>query len=463
MVLIGYTDLDWTAHIDDHSHEARQLTQVGSATVFVIETSFLDSKNAYKSCKIEQIEVETGDILTKMEASIVVVRRLQSFAVQHNAERLTMAHALGSCWFPGLLEPSGFKLCDCKRVRPHGLHFCMVVATMDAEIRANVVASEKGEDTMPMVAPGSGLVHSREPSEPASQEVTDTFGMIAEDLTDDTAKKATAYGTIAIRSRPATKIVNHKEYCSYWIRKGECDYTQIGCKYKHEMPVDEETLLSCGFRKVPLWFMDSPMYEEYLQKKRESATGRLAGASAEGKATSTAESSRKSSGRRGENVTSSQGAGRTLLTPTLRRDARQLVSQGVRSPYDNDHQGIVTPQPDTKSIRAGPPSAANTNVTGGTAVQQLERQTYEPAGATASSTSIRGAAEGSSKVKDGDVKKVPRRQARNNGGFSLAAGSPHLRQFQQALLGSRPASNSAGSMMGAGRGEKGAKTGRNEG
>ena len=468
------------------------MKKVGSATILIIKTSFPDSENFHKSCKIEQLELETGNILTKMEASTTMLRRIQSFYVQHNAECLAMAHALGSYRFPGLLEPAGFKLCDCKRVQEQEIHFCMAlptptdrtVATVGAEIRANAVASEKGEDTISMVSPKSGLAQAPEPSEQsggqpgqeseapvqssalrnpsqprhhgtgtsrlASQEATDTDGMIAQGLVDDTAEKATASRTIPIRSRPTTK---NKKYCSYWIRNGECDYTQTGCKYKHEMPVDEEAFLDCGLRGVPRWFMESPQYEAYLQKKGEPATGRLARVSTEENVTSTAESSRQSSGRRGENAVRSRGAGRTLMTPTTSRDARQLVTHGLRSPYDSYHQSIIHPQPDAKSARNGPPSDDNSNATDGAAVQQLEGQTYKPAGATASSNdfSIRAAAEGSSKIKDEDVEKLPRRQARNNGGSSIAAGTPHLRQFKQALRGSGPADNSAGSTMGAGK------------
>ena len=46
-----------------------------------------------------------------------------------------------------------------------------------------------------------------------------------------------------------------KIYCSYWIRSGECDYTQQGCRYKHEMP-DKQTLASIGFRTVPRWWQE---------------------------------------------------------------------------------------------------------------------------------------------------------------------------------------------------------------
>lgn len=45
---------------------------------------------------------------------------------------------------------------------------------------------------------------------------------------------------------------DRKEYCTYWIRHGECDYMQQGCRYKHEMP-DIMTLRSIGFRNVPEW------------------------------------------------------------------------------------------------------------------------------------------------------------------------------------------------------------------
>ncbi|KAL2045257.1 hypothetical protein N7G274_002340 [Stereocaulon virgatum] len=32
-----------------------------------------------------------------------------------------------------------------------------------------------------------------------------------------------------------------KEYCAYYLRTGKCDFMQIGCRYKHELPQDEET------------------------------------------------------------------------------------------------------------------------------------------------------------------------------------------------------------------------------
>ncbi|OAX83658.1 hypothetical protein ACJ72_01971 [Emergomyces africanus] len=47
-----------------------------------------------------------------------------------------------------------------------------------------------------------------------------------------------------------------KEYCSFWIRRGECDYSQQGCLFKHEMPTDPETLGRLGLRDIPRWYRE---------------------------------------------------------------------------------------------------------------------------------------------------------------------------------------------------------------
>ncbi|KAK1055711.1 hypothetical protein LTR74_015486 [Friedmanniomyces endolithicus] len=46
-----------------------------------------------------------------------------------------------------------------------------------------------------------------------------------------------------------------KEFCTHWIRTGECDYTQQGCMYKHEMP-EKATLERIGFRGLPRWWTE---------------------------------------------------------------------------------------------------------------------------------------------------------------------------------------------------------------
>lgn len=46
-----------------------------------------------------------------------------------------------------------------------------------------------------------------------------------------------------------------KIYCDKWIHDGTCAFTQQGCKFKHEMPMDKETQQGLGlFHGLPPWF-----------------------------------------------------------------------------------------------------------------------------------------------------------------------------------------------------------------
>lgn len=56
-------------------------------------------------------------------------------------------------------------------------------------------------------------------------------------------------------SSRSTPESGEKVYCTHWIRHGECDYTQQGCRYKHEMP-DKATLAGIGFRTIPRWWQE---------------------------------------------------------------------------------------------------------------------------------------------------------------------------------------------------------------
>jgi hypothetical protein len=47
-----------------------------------------------------------------------------------------------------------------------------------------------------------------------------------------------------------------KEWCDKWIHDGKCAFTQQGCKFKHEMPSDPETLERLGlFSGPPVWYI----------------------------------------------------------------------------------------------------------------------------------------------------------------------------------------------------------------
>src|SRR5690349_3432924 len=46
-----------------------------------------------------------------------------------------------------------------------------------------------------------------------------------------------------------------KIYCDKWIHEGVCAFTQMGCKYKHEMPMDRATQQTLGLNHgLPNWY-----------------------------------------------------------------------------------------------------------------------------------------------------------------------------------------------------------------
>ena len=68
-------------------------------------------------------------------------------------------------------------------------------------------------------------------------------------------------------------IYGRKKYCTYWIRTGNCDYIQEGCKFLHVIP-DAETRLRIGIRDMPRWAREEiPAPEEEYYPKRQTGTG----------------------------------------------------------------------------------------------------------------------------------------------------------------------------------------------
>lgn len=589
-VLRTCADLGAAGFLETEKNGEDQQTTVGSATVSVTETRFKDSEDVYRSCKIEQLKVETGNILTNMEAFASMLRRIQSFCIEYHAEHLAMAPTKGSCWFSGLLKSAGFNLCDCECLDKQvdaGLQLCMVLPTPPIELpartnedspmddpavdeaatvaksecvrevssigdlsnrlmekvqteakvlelqqvpaedrvfsssldSANKPVKEPAEESAeapaeepaeePSIKAGrrrkqeSGPVTERslfsKPSLPkrrkigaspaAAEEVTSPEGSVADSpqprvrspfgvqtLIDSIKKEAPAPRKI-INTPPAANIARtpvplpKKEYCMYWIRRGECDYMQSGCKYKHEMPADEETRQRIGLCEIPGWFKDSPEYEQFLVQGDRSATGTLAGVGSGKKDLFRAPSSGRGSGRRGDDTISSIG-GRVTMT------GRPPGSHAVQSPRENHHQSILASDTEAKTPRDGPLSATKINSTNAvkrTADRRFDRGIYKPPGAKMSSggDDLRAATGESSKVQSSSSEGSSRGQARSGGEIRIkGASSTHSGLVKEdvpdSMLAGRmkrrnssPSSDSNDQRARPGR--KGAKRGRNNG
>ncbi|KAI9777751.1 MAG: hypothetical protein M1835_005154 [Candelina submexicana] len=71
-------------------------------------------------------------------------------------------------------------------------------------------------------------------------------------------------------------MMDQKVYCTYWIRRGECDYAAVGCKYKHEMPTDLAVLKALGFRETPRWYVEWLEREEMMMRGARQRSDQLA-------------------------------------------------------------------------------------------------------------------------------------------------------------------------------------------
>ncbi|EQB56559.1 hypothetical protein CGLO_03426 [Colletotrichum gloeosporioides Cg-14] len=63
-----------------------------------------------------------------------------------------------------------------------------------------------------------------------------------------------------------------KIYCDKWVHEGVCAFTQQGCKYKHEMPLDKATQHSLGlFHGLPTWWKKQQAELQRQQQQQEAS------------------------------------------------------------------------------------------------------------------------------------------------------------------------------------------------
>ncbi|CAD6567035.1 MAG: hypothetical protein ASARMPRED_000474 [Alectoria sarmentosa] len=126
----------------------------------------------------------------------------------------------------------------------HGVRY-----QLDQPINTQTVANEEGDDS------GSDGSPASEESESSTQKgftASDKKGNKSVDKALRTPA-LTTNDTSIIDTMAKKGTMGKKVYCTYWIQTGNCNYMQEGCKYKHEIPKDEETRRAIGFREFPNW------------------------------------------------------------------------------------------------------------------------------------------------------------------------------------------------------------------
>jgi hypothetical protein len=90
------------------------------------------------------------------------------------------------------------------------------------------------------------------------------------------SKPSSLYGPLppATPSRPARGPRKDKVYCDKWVHEGVCAFSQQGCRYKHEMPLDVATQHTLGlFQGLPMWYKKEHSVELRTPRADEKANG----------------------------------------------------------------------------------------------------------------------------------------------------------------------------------------------
>ncbi len=166
---------------------------------------------------------------------------------------------------------------------------------------------------------------------------------------------------------PSGNVIDpeRKEFCTYWIRTGECDFIQQGCLYKHEMPATLEKLQSLGIMRYPKWWQEKKQQvkigyigfagpkmkaEEWLNASRKGSIG----------------SSNQDSGSESEDVEPGNGRG-AMKFGTRKVDSVVGAGASLKPAHAAENDESMTRHlsvtGDLISFPAPPPSPASSSTT----------------------------------------------------------------------------------------------------
>ncbi|KAI4617182.1 uncharacterized protein J4E87_008422 [Alternaria ethzedia] len=104
--------------------------------------------------------------------------------------------------------------------------------------------------------PLPAIVNTAEPPRPTPTATTERPSSLTDTFASIYQKDAQRLGYRLPHPSGIEPDPSKKEYCTHWIKTGECDWTAIGCKFKHEMPGIEK-LRELGFvRGIPKWWKE---------------------------------------------------------------------------------------------------------------------------------------------------------------------------------------------------------------
>lgn len=338
------TDSVATGHLGTDNTKEDQRWKIGSATLSIANAHFQKPRDNNKSCTVEQLNVRTGDAVIDMGAFASTLRRIQSLCARGRIGHLAIRDLGGPG--SGLLKYAGFKVCDCE------------------PLCNNVSAPSRM--CMELSIPTGPLPRVKEGDNPMS--------VLSVRERDNRAAVASNTQRTANADIEGSRF-GKKKHCMHWILRGECAYMQSGCRYEHEIPVDQKTRDEIGMGDIPQWFKDSRYWRPWLEKVEASKREELADDGGN-KNTFTVQGSSSRSDRRAPHV-SWRGEG---SPPTTTRGPVTIGPYTVESPHHIFHQNTLATKIKEELSPAGP-SLATTMDSTNDIRRRPDREIYQPPGA----------------------------------------------------------------------------------
>ncbi|RKF81413.1 putative c-x8-c-x5-c-x3-h type zinc finger protein [Golovinomyces cichoracearum] len=146
---------------------------------------------------------------------------------------------------PGAISPSEAQL---------DLAFAYGIRRSDGRVtrlvRADFLNTPYMNPQIPPWQPEEGLIVLPEPRQLSPDRRKGYDPLITQQLQIDTIVNTGLNNGVTVAPRRRQKI-----YCDKWVHEGVCAFTQIGCKFKHEMPSDKATQISLGLNHgYPSWY-----------------------------------------------------------------------------------------------------------------------------------------------------------------------------------------------------------------
>ena len=381
-------------HAETSGNDHRE--NVAIAVVFITEAHLKGSKKGPRSCTIEQLEVKTWDPLTTMEGFAAMLRQIQILCIKTQVEHLMMLPVENSSPLSGLLKNAGFNLCDCATFHKNvnaGFQLCMAL-----------------------------------PTRPDGSPTSKTKSLGIREWID-------AVDVVETTQSATDSVPGKKLWCTHWIMTGNCKYQQVGCKYKHELPFDEETRQRIGIRDIPQWFKESDAWPGWLQQVGPAEREKLVGYGRNKNNFVTGLSGQRS-GREGRLSFAYSGGEGGLATNA--RKSVEMTPYTAQSRYENHHQNTIAPSVGAEMPRAVSNPASNIDsakVINTKSNRRPERDIYKPPGIVGPSggNEVGRSTPESSNVQGSKVSEHTKGRGKRQGRYKARAKGTHQEQFKEVV------------------------------